>query len=135
VGLARARQTWRCGDELAGVTLAGLTGCLVSPISWTHHLVWVVPAIVVLVDIAAGSGDRVRCALAGGAALAVAAVFGLSIIWYHADRIGNIHGTGPLVALDTNSYALVLLALVAFLPSRSRFGRAPSGAFPSTLGT
>ena len=36
------------GDELAGLTIAGLVGVLVSPVSWVHHIVWVFPAMVIL---------------------------------------------------------------------------------------
>ena len=30
------------------MTLAGLVGVLVSPVSWVHHIVWVFPAMVIL---------------------------------------------------------------------------------------
>ena len=37
---------------LAGIwaLLTALVGCLVSPVTWTHHLLWFLPAVVVLVD-------------------------------------------------------------------------------------
>jgi alpha-1,2-mannosyltransferase len=38
----------RRGLELLGVVLCGVTGLLVSPISWTHHWVWCVPALALL---------------------------------------------------------------------------------------
>ncbi|WP_213451103.1 glycosyltransferase 87 family protein [Rhizomonospora bruguierae] len=50
VGLSRAANSHRDGDELAAFTLVGLTSNVVSPISWTHHLVYVIPAVLVLVD-------------------------------------------------------------------------------------
>jgi alpha-1,2-mannosyltransferase len=40
------RSTVRAGDVLAGVVAVQLFTLLVSPISWSHHWVWVVPAIV-----------------------------------------------------------------------------------------
>lgn len=39
------RSTLRAGDVLAGVVAVQLFTLLVSPISWSHHWVWVVPAI------------------------------------------------------------------------------------------
>jgi alpha-1,2-mannosyltransferase len=48
-GLAVAAATHRAGQELAGIALCGLTGLLVSPISWNHHWVWVLPGTVVAV--------------------------------------------------------------------------------------
>lgn len=52
VGLSRAANAHADGDELAAFTLVGLTANVVSPISWTHHLVYVIPAIIVLADLA-----------------------------------------------------------------------------------
>ncbi|MEP6561144.1 MAG: glycosyltransferase 87 family protein [Nakamurella sp.] len=48
VGLWRARRAALGGDELAGLTLAGLVGVLISPVSWVHHIIWVFPAMVIL---------------------------------------------------------------------------------------
>jgi len=48
VGFWRARRAAFAGDELAGMTLAGLVGVLVSPVSWVHHIIWVFPAMVIL---------------------------------------------------------------------------------------
>jgi alpha-1,2-mannosyltransferase len=111
------RARWR-GDELAGVTLAGLAGCLVSPVSWTHHLYWVVPAAVVLVDVAVTRAGRARIRAAAGAVVVVG-VFCSSLIWYFARSHGNVHLGGALGAVVENGYFLVLLALVAFLPVRA----------------
>ena len=36
------------GEDLAAVTVLAAGSLLISPISWTHHWVWVVPALVVL---------------------------------------------------------------------------------------
>lgn len=44
LGLAAAAALSAAGRELAGIAVCGLTGLLVSPISWTHHWVWVLPA-------------------------------------------------------------------------------------------
>ena len=46
-----AVATWRAqrrDDDLAAVTALAVGGLLVSPISWTHHWVWVVPVLAVL---------------------------------------------------------------------------------------
>jgi alpha-1,2-mannosyltransferase len=52
VGLSRAAHAHGEGDELTAFTLVGLTANVVSPISWSHHLVFVIPAIIVLLDAA-----------------------------------------------------------------------------------
>ena len=140
VGMWRAVGAFRGGDEVAGVTLTGLTTCLASPISWTHHLVWVVPAVVLLVDVGVGTplaggswpwptGRRTgtRLPAAAGAAL-VAAVFSVSIVSLVSNYAGYPTGTGPPAALAINSYALLMLALLAFLPTRRLTPVAPPAA-------
>jgi alpha-1,2-mannosyltransferase len=51
-GLAIAAILHRRGQRLAGLACCGLTGALVSPISWTHHWVWVVPLLVAMASTA-----------------------------------------------------------------------------------
>lgn len=50
-------------DRLAGILVVQLFGLLVSPISWTHHWVWIVPLLVWLTHGVRGSrrGARVLC--------------------------------------------------------------------------
>jgi alpha-1,2-mannosyltransferase len=48
-GLACAVALQRAGHELLGLLTCALTGLLVSPISWDHHWVWIVPGVTVLV--------------------------------------------------------------------------------------
>jgi alpha-1,2-mannosyltransferase len=134
VGMLRARQAWRRGDELVGITLTGLTSCLISPISWTHHLYWIVPAALVLIDVAAGTRvdgaswallhgrPRATTLAAGAGALTVIGVFGLSVVWLMADFDGTLHGTGPVVAVVTSLYVLVMLVLLVLLPARDLSG-------------
>jgi alpha-1,2-mannosyltransferase len=50
VGLIRARSAHAEGDEVAAFTLVGLTGHIVGPITNTHALVWMLPAVLILVD-------------------------------------------------------------------------------------
>ena len=45
-GLATAILASRRGHELLGLVACVATGLLVSPVSWTHHYVYVVPALV-----------------------------------------------------------------------------------------
>ncbi len=47
-GLAVAVWAHRRGHRLAGAVCCGITGLLVSPISWTHHWIWAVPLLVLL---------------------------------------------------------------------------------------
>ncbi len=60
----------RCGGSAWGVLVAAFAALLVSPISWSHHWVWCVPVVVVLV----GEGRR-------GAAGVVALLFTARTLW------------------------------------------------------
>ena len=51
-GLLLAAWAARRGNEMIGILLCGLTGLLISPISWSHHWVWAAPALAVAVDVA-----------------------------------------------------------------------------------
>jgi alpha-1,2-mannosyltransferase len=145
VGLWRAVRAAGQGDELVGFTLAGLTGCLVSPISWSHHLYWVVPAAVVLLDVAAGAPlsdeaprlvrghERVVRRTAAAAVGALIAVFCGGLIWIaeaacHGVRCGDL-----VVLTGEGSYALVMIALLFLLPVRAPGDRGRSKSFASFL--
>jgi alpha-1,2-mannosyltransferase len=78
LGLALAALLSRRGHELWGACACGLTGVLVSPISWDHHWVWVVPALVAL----GWAAWRRRSWPLAVAAAAWWAVFFLSPIWW-----------------------------------------------------
>ncbi len=54
LGLYRARRAAQAGDRLAAAALVGLTSLLVSPVSWMHSGVWLVPTLAALV----GAGRR-----------------------------------------------------------------------------
>jgi alpha-1,2-mannosyltransferase len=109
-GLVRVRRAVLAGDGLAALALTGLLGGLVSPISWTHHLLWVVPAVAVLVR--AGAADRRWLRGAAG----VIALFASSLPDHVRTRLGEHLAHGPLVVVAESSYALACLVLLLVLP-------------------
>lgn len=58
VGLWAASVASRRGDTLLAITLTGLTSCAVSPFSWGHHWVWVVPLVLILIVRVVDAGAR-----------------------------------------------------------------------------
>lgn len=113
-GLALAAAASRRGDEALGFSLCALTGLLISPISWIHHWVIVVPALLVA-GLAAGRAYRagnVAAAVLGTAAITAIAVIG----W--AGLAGDTPGSGwlalPAGALVRSvAYVLIGLAVLA----------------------
>jgi alpha-1,2-mannosyltransferase len=103
IGLHRAGQAHRAGDEVTALTLVGLTANLISPMSWTHHLVFLPVAVLVLAD----SALRRRDPVAALTALLVYALSVVSPIWF---------STAPL---PRSTFTLLLIALVVALPWRA----------------
>lgn len=141
IGMSRAGNAHREGDELAAFTLIGLTANAVCPISWSHHLVFVVPAVVVLIDSAlrrhgaalalATRGMFARTpagipALAGLGRLALGVgvywLFVCSPIWRYEHKLqdGVSHNAdGWVGVLGENSLGLAIVALIVLLPVRT----------------
>ena len=74
LGLGAAALFARSGRPTAGWVTCGVTGVLISPISWDNHWVWIVPVFVLLAD----AGFRARGAARWGywgLGAALAAVF------------------------------------------------------------
>ncbi|MEE1798527.1 glycosyltransferase 87 family protein [Streptomyces sp. JV176] len=112
----RARAAVRAGDDRAGFALTGLAACLVSPVTWVHHLVWLIPALIVLADAASAGPDggrRVR----PGVCVALYVVLCSSVVW-----LWRWDSTGPDAFLGANAYVWITLGLL-FVPPRTRHGR------------
>lgn len=70
-----AAHWWQSGQKVFAVGVVGLATALASPLSWTHHYVWVLPMAVALLRPA--SGGRVRLALPRWVRL----LAGLWVVW------------------------------------------------------
>ena len=119
VGLIRARSAHADGDETAAFTLVGLTSAIVGPVSATHELIWVLPAVLILADAALRRrltarrpGRRHGLGLAAAAAVTYL-LFVVAPVWTVDDPFAR------------NSYALALLLLVNALPWRPGVAPAP----------
>jgi hypothetical protein len=55
------------GREPYALGLVGVTGCLVSPVSWSHHWVWFIPCLAGAATAAASRGRPAKPAVALGA--------------------------------------------------------------------
>jgi alpha-1,2-mannosyltransferase len=108
------------GAEATGLALTGVVGCLVSPVTWVHHLVWLLPALILLVDngLAAPPGGRRRRRLLGFAGFAYALLIS-RFVW-----IWEKHPHGPIAFVGGNAYVWVSLALLLTLPVPVPAGRA-----------
>jgi alpha-1,2-mannosyltransferase len=132
-GLWRAGRAARAREKLAGLTLTGLVGALVSPITWTHHVYWFIPACVLLVDAGLPAPDR-SAALTGRRArpelLALAAATYVAITYgvvsYYDWGVAVEPADTPREFLLRNLYVLLALLLLVVLPIR-RAAAGPDG--------
>lgn len=134
IGLVVATVLARRGDWLGAAAVTGIAGLMVSPISWTHHWVWVVPALVVLWR----GGRRSRIAAACGYLL-----FVLAPMWWtpHSGGGGD-YGSHGLVTLIANCFLVAGLAFLGYMvvctwrtrqPVSSRAGAAGLSVVPATV--
>ncbi|QTD96492.1 glycosyltransferase family 87 protein [Streptomyces cyanogenus] len=106
----RSRRAVAAGDWTAAFALTGAAACLVSPITWVHHLVWLLPSFAVLL--------RAGHPRTAGALYAVLCT---SVVWLWADD-----ASGPGGFLGGNAYTWISLGLLLGLPTgQSRADRPP----------
>jgi len=109
IGLAAATVFARHQDWLGAAAVTGTTGLLVSPISWAHHWVWVLPALVWLVHrerrIAAGVGY---------------VLFAVAPFWFTPHSGGaREYGFHWLITLVANCYLIAGLVFGGYMVRRA----------------
>jgi hypothetical protein len=109
VGLSVAVVLARRDDWLGAATVTGTAGLLVSPISWAHHWVWILPALVLLVR----AGKRIAAAIGY-------LVFAVAPFWFtpHTGRPDE-YGFHWLVTLVANCYLIAGLVFLGFMVWRT----------------
>ncbi|MCI0685948.1 MAG: DUF2029 domain-containing protein [Sporichthyaceae bacterium] len=121
-GMWRARRAALAGDELVGMALAGFVGCLISPLTWSHHIFWFAPALLAMVDTAASpssvltnvrSGLRDRWALVPVAAGVLGTVTFDALGYY---EYSMLHPGGWIGFVLGNWMIWLMLLLVVVLP-------------------
>ncbi|MEV4629207.1 glycosyltransferase 87 family protein [Micromonospora sp. NPDC049523] len=122
----RVRAAVRAADEVTGLALTGVLGALVSPVTWVHHLVWLIPALVLLVDHAYGApaGSRRRRWLLAFAIVAYA-VLCSRLVWTWEHDFTGVDGF-----LGSNAYVWISIALLVGLPLRAPSRLAEPGGVP-----
>ncbi|WP_052441250.1 glycosyltransferase 87 family protein [Streptacidiphilus anmyonensis] len=132
-GLLLAAREHRRGNELLAIVVTAVVGLLASPISWSHHWVWILPVLVLGADRAwrgATARDRLTAALPPLAALLLFAAWPRyqgptqgtipsGIIWgvpYNNDAEYTWHG---LQIAQGELYTLLGLAFLAVLGMRA----------------
>ena len=109
----RVRRAMAAGDEVAGFALTAVAGCLVSPVTWVHHLVWVIPALLLTFDCAlreAPGSPRRRRLLTASWGLYVLLGSSMVWIWWESHTWWSFIGG--------NAFVWACLGLLAAMPIR-----------------
>ncbi len=123
-GIALAVWAYRSSSAFLGVLVCACTGLLVSPITWSHHMVWVVPVIAWL----ALAEDRPRFGRLW--AVLAAWLFWKAPIWWaphDQNRELHFHGTQYIVGDSFFLATAALLVGVALMLTLRRRSRGEAG--------
>jgi alpha-1,2-mannosyltransferase len=122
-GLAVAAVAYRHSSRLLAVLVCAATGLLLSPISWLHHYVWIVPALIWL---AVGT-DRP----AGGAWWSLVAALTFVVVPPTAAA-----GSGPLWFVRDDAYVVATLVFIGLVGVMlwTRLKDGPTSQNPSRAG-
>jgi len=117
LGLAVGTSLARADDWLAAAAVTGMTGLLISPVSWTHHWVWIMPVLMVLLR----GGAASRAAAACGYLL-----FVLAPMWWTPHPGDNAqYGFHGLITVTANSFMLAGAGFIAVMAARCRTPMSP----------
>jgi alpha-1,2-mannosyltransferase len=113
----------RRGDELLAMCVCATAILLVSPITWQHHWVWMVPTLVWLVR----EAWRTRSRLLGAFAAAVALEFFVRPYQWGipVDRVADLH-LDTLQLLQSSTYGVTALLILAVAARRLHLAPGPA---------
>ncbi len=122
LGLWLAAICVRESSRLLGILVTAVTGILVSPISWCHHLIWLVPILLWCCF----ATDRPR----HGVPLAVAAaiLYWWAPVWIPSPVTADLFHEGPKQLLESTSFfvSMVVFLVGVALMLRGRRRQTPS---------
>jgi alpha-1,2-mannosyltransferase len=93
----------RRADPARGFALTGVLACLISPVTWVHHLVWLLPALFLLTGEALDRREKLRLIVLG----LVFGVLSSSVVW-----LWWAGSDGLAAAVGSNTYVWISLGLL-----------------------
>ena len=113
-GMWLARMAWERRGDIAGACVTGLVAAMASPVSWVHHLVWLIPAAALLM-LSPLRSDRI---FAGAVVVLLCArTYQLGDIWA---RHTPFWSWDSLAIVPPDSYLLLSVAAALWLGLSSR---------------
>jgi alpha-1,2-mannosyltransferase len=115
LGLVLAAYVHFHWSPFLGVALCATTGLLISPVTWTHHMIWVVPVAVWL----GTSPDRPRWGRQA-AAFTTVLFWSAPIFWVADQGEGSLHESGWQLIAGNSFFLWMVLLLAACAASMFR---------------
>ncbi|WP_433302393.1 glycosyltransferase 87 family protein [Actinoplanes sp. CA-030573] len=106
-------------DVFGGLALSGVVGCLISPVTWVHHCVWLIPALIRCADhglFAPARRDEQRKASRPDRRLLGLAVAAYLIMTSRLLWAWEFEPFPPLRIVGSNLYVYFTLALLVWTP-------------------
>jgi alpha-1,2-mannosyltransferase len=107
------RRALAAGEPCLALSLNAFAALLISPISWSHHWVWCVPAILTLASLARRHRSRLAAAAAAGGLV----VFGAAPQWWFPHGAGRELRWAPWEQAAGSSYVLFAAAILVLAAS------------------
>ncbi|GAA1528920.1 glycosyltransferase 87 family protein [Kribbella lupini] len=120
-GLWLTRALWLRGERLGATAVAGMISLLCSPVSWSHHWVWMIPLGVALL-----TGTRVGRRFPVQTAATWFGLLALAPIWWVPRRANRELEWNMLEQVAGNAYLWLALTAGVLLAAGGRAKKVPS---------
>jgi len=131
-GMAHARDAHLRGNRLAAATIVGLTGLVVSPVSWWHQFVWIIPAMGILLWWALTPPLPLRRPTLWDRPWGRWSITAVMWLWFVSAPIWWPMSGGWRLITE-NGYLIATICLIAILPRAAH--RCPADRFAPPIGT
>jgi alpha-1,2-mannosyltransferase len=124
------RRVLRAGEPTLAVICVALFGLMVSPVSWSHHWVWVLPAVLVTGSLA-WRRRNIALALVSAAGVALMRWTPIDLLPKHHEETAN--WWHQLVGMSYVWWALAVIVTAGFAVTASRAAQAWTARTPAPV--
>ncbi|MFE3258722.1 glycosyltransferase 87 family protein [Nocardia sp. NPDC059091] len=102
LGYAAAWKAHRAGQSLLGIVIVGLIACVVPPLAWGHHWVWIAPLLIILLHNTIQAHEhRAAWAVATAVMFAAGSMWCISWIYAEIKHLGLTTAPGYIPAMTS----------------------------------
>jgi alpha-1,2-mannosyltransferase len=124
------RRVLRAGEPTLAVICLALFGLMVSPVSWSHHWVWVLPTVLVTA-ILAWRRRNIALAVVSAAGVALMRWTPIDLLPKHHEETAN--WWRQLVGMSYVWWALAVIVTAGFIVTAGRTAQASTARTPTPV--